>query len=113
MFPGEEASHGAPEIDLRNLRPGDRIRIATRNTNYTLEWRADGSVLLSSDRSDRPWGPVSVIGCLFRRSGALARGVLFCGGKMEYDSTEGKVRHRTTAITALAHELGRDHSVES
>jgi hypothetical protein len=113
MFPEETVSHGPSEIDLRTLRPGDRILVATKNTNYTLEWRGDGSVLLSSDRSDRPWGPVAVIGCIFRRSGALARGVLFCGGKMEYDSTDGKVRHRTTAITALTCERAEPLNAEN
>ncbi|HVU17805.1 MAG TPA: hypothetical protein VHD32_12835 [Candidatus Didemnitutus sp.] len=104
MFAEEHLAHGPSEIDLRRMLPGDRIQVATRNTRYTLEWRDDGSVLLSSDRSDRPWGPVTILGCVFRRSKALARGVLFCGGSMEYDSTEGKVRHRTTPITALTHE---------
>lgn len=104
MFSDEHLVHGPSEIDLRQILPGDRILVATRNTRYTLEWREDGTVLLSSDRPDRPWGPVNIVGCVFRKSKALARGVLFCGGAMEYDSTAGKVRHRTTPITALTHE---------
>ena len=101
LFLDARRPHGPSEIDLRELRLGDRVLLATKNTQYTLEWRADGSALLSSDRSDRPFGQVSVIGCAFRRSGALAQGVLFCGGRMEYASSEGKVRHRTTAILSI------------
>jgi hypothetical protein len=113
MFVEHRRPRDPSEIELRLLRPGDRIVIGTKNTRYELEWHGDGKGILTTDRADRPWGPVTVAGCAFRRSGALARDVLFSGGKMEYVSTDGQVRHRTTTITTLKVVPARDQDNQS
>jgi len=113
MFLKEQVAHGPAEVDLKTIRPGDRLIVGTKNTRYEFEWREDGTVLLSTDRSDRPWGAVTVVGCAFRQSGIVAPGVAFRGGKLEFLSTEGQVRHRTTAINSLSvvRGEGRTHSL--
>jgi hypothetical protein len=101
MFLDEQLAHGPSELELKALRAGDRLIVGTKNTRYEFEWQDDGSAQLSTDRADRPWGQVTVLGCAFRRSGVLAPGVIFAGGKVEFVSTKGQVRHRTTPITSL------------
>lgn len=97
----ESSARGVPEVLLAELHPGDRLRIATKNTRYEIEWRENGMPLLSSDREDRPWGPIAVAGCFHERTNLVEPGVLFCGGCFEYVSMDGKVRHRTTPILSL------------
>jgi hypothetical protein len=101
MFLEEQMAAGSSEVDLKTLVAGDRLVVGTKNTRYEFEWREDGAAQLSTDRADRPWGVVTIAGCAFRRSGVLAPGVLFRGGKLEYVSTNGQVRHRTTVISSL------------
>jgi hypothetical protein len=101
MFLQEQLAHGPAELDLKMVRPGDRLVIGTKNTRYEFEWHDDGTVQLTTDRADRPWGIVTIAGCAFRESGVVARGVVFRGGKLEYLSSEGKVSHRTTVINSL------------
>jgi hypothetical protein len=98
-----EGKHGGgpAELDLKTLQPGDRLLVGTRNTRYEFEWREEGRAQLSTDRADRPWGLVTVAGGVFPGSGVLAPGVVFRGGKLEFVSTNGQVRHRTTIINLL------------
>jgi hypothetical protein len=112
MFIEEQMAHGPAELDLNMIRPGDRLMLGTKNTRYTFEWRDDGTVHMSTDRTDRPWGMVTLVGCAFRQSGVVARGVVFRGGRLEYLSTAEQVRHRTTTINsvALVHSDGRLHT---
>jgi hypothetical protein len=98
IFLEEQVRHGQDELDLRTLRPGDQLVIVTKNTRYEFDW-LEGGVLLRSNRSDRPWGLVSVTGCLFRRSGVLAPGVVFRGGKLQFLTMDGQVKHQTTVIS--------------
>ena len=112
MFLAEQLAHGPAEVDLRTLQPGDRLVVGTKNTSYEFEWREDGSVHLSTDRADRPWGVVTVAGCVFRRSGVFAPGVVFHGGKLEFISTKGQVRHRTTLICSLTLARGNRQGIE-
>ncbi len=100
MFVAEQVQHGPAEVDLRTLRPGDRLEVVTKNTRYEFDWRDDGCVLLQTNRTDRPWGPVTLTGCAFRRSGILASHVVFLGGKLEFLSLNERVRHRTTVIVS-------------
>lgn len=113
MFLQEQLAHGPAELDLNMVRPGDRLVLGTKNTRYEFEWRDDGTVHMSTDRADRPWGMVTLVGCAFRQSGVVARGVVFRGGKLEYLSTAAQVRHRTTTINsvALVRDDGRPHSL--
>jgi hypothetical protein len=94
-------AEGPAEMDLKTLQPGDRLLVGTKNTRYEFEWREEGNARLSTDRVDRPWGLVTVAGCVFPGSGVLAPGVVFRGGKLEFVSTNGQVRHRTTVINLL------------
>ncbi len=111
MFLAEQVQHGPAEVDLRTLRPGDRLEVATKNTCYEFDWREDGSVLLQTSRKDRPWGPVTLAGCVFRRSGILASHVLFLGGKLEFLSLSSRVRHRTTMIISISLTRAEDRQV--
>ena len=101
MFIAEQVRHGPGEVELKTVQPGDQLEVVTKNTRYEFEWRDDGSIILRTDRTDRPWGPVTLVGSAFPQSGIVAPGVVFRGGKLEYVTMDGKVRHRTTVITAL------------
>lgn len=102
QFLKDRKANGVPEIDLTTLRTGDRLVVDTRNTRYELLWAEDNVAQLTTDRPDRPGGPVRVQGCAFGRSTTIKPGVLFCGGNLEYVSDDGRKRHRTTSIQALA-----------
>lgn len=101
IFPQAQPA-GPTEVDLKTLRQGDRLVVGTKNTRYEFEWHNDGQAHLTTDRTDRPWGLVTVAGCVFRVSGVLAPGVVFCGGKLEFVSTNGQVRHRTTPVSSVS-----------
>lgn len=101
MIVDKRLLHAPDEVDLKTLGPGDRLIVATRNTRYEFEWLEGGSVLLRTDRTDRPWGQVSLTGCLFRRSGILAPDVVFKGGKLQFLSMDGQVKHQTTVISSF------------
>lgn len=92
---------GLPEVDLGQLRPGDRLVVETLHTRYGFEWREGGEVCLVTNRADRPSGGVRIQGCAFGQSSTIKPGALFCGGNLEYLSDEGRMRHRTTAIRSL------------
>jgi hypothetical protein len=98
----ERGASSTPAIDLAMLKAGDRLAVDTKNTRYELVWLADGSVYLSTNRTDRPSGQVQVIGCAMGRVGPVKPGVLFCGGNLEYLSADSELRFRTTTIRALA-----------
>lgn len=99
IFLEEQVRHGPNELDLGTLQAGDQLVVVTKNTRYEFDWLEGGGVLLRSNRSDRPWGQVSVTGCLFRRSGILAPGVVFRGGKLQFLTMDGQVKHQTTVIS--------------
>jgi hypothetical protein len=101
-FLAERQAQGAPAIDLKTLRAGDRVVVETKNTRYELLWRDDGTAELSTNRPDRAPGLVAVQGCGFGRVGPVKAGVLFCGGSLEYHSLDGNLRFRTTTVKALA-----------
>lgn len=92
--------HGPEEIDLTEIEPGDRLIVVTKNTRYEFEWLEGGSVLLRTDRTDRPRGLVTLIGCAFRRSGIKVPNVVFRGGKLQLSTMEGRVHHWTTPIVS-------------
>ncbi len=92
---------GLPEVDLADLRPGDRLVVETLHTRYGFEWRADGTVVLATNRQDRPSGTVVIHGCTFGRSTTIKPNALFCGGNLEFVSAGGSMRHTTTAIRSL------------
>lgn len=92
---------GLPEINLNTLRPGDRLMVETLQTRYGFEWRDNGAVELTTNRSDRPRGAVRIQGCTFGQSSSIKPGQLFCGGNLEYVSDNGRMVHRTTAIRSL------------
>ncbi len=92
---------GLPEVDLADLRPGDRLVVETLHTRYGFEWKDDGTVVLVTNRGDRPSGVVRIHGCTFGRSTTIKPDSLFCGGNLEYLSDHGKMRHTTTAIRSL------------
>jgi hypothetical protein len=92
---------GLPEIELRTLRPGDRLLVETLHTRYGFEWQPDGEVELVTNRTDRPSGRVRIQGCAFGQSSSIKPAALFCGGNLEYLSTGGTMRHRTTAIRSI------------
>ena len=100
MFMENQVLHGPEEIDLTTVQPGDQLVVVTKNTRYEFEWLEGGSVLLRTDRTDRPCGLVILKGCAFRRSGIVVPNVVFRGGKLELSTMEGRVHHRTTVIAS-------------
>lgn len=92
---------GLPEINLTELKPGDRLVVETLHTRYGFEWQEGGSIRLTTNRSDRPHGVVRIQGCTFGKSSSIKPGMLFCGGNLEYVSENGRMRHLTTAIRSL------------
>jgi hypothetical protein len=105
MFMENQVLHGPEEIDLATLEPGDRLEVITKHTRYLFEWLEGGSVLLSTDWTDRPTGLVTQLGCVFRKSGIVVPNVVFRGGKLDFSTMDGKVHHRTTVIAS--HTLRR------
>ncbi|GMV98421.1 MAG: hypothetical protein AMXMBFR83_27710 [Phycisphaerae bacterium] len=100
-FLREHSALGLPEVRLSELNPGDRLVVETLHTRYGFEWREGGVVELTTNRPDRPRGPVRIHGCTFGRSSSIKPGLLFCGGNLEYLSDEGRLRHLTTSIRSL------------
>jgi hypothetical protein len=89
------------ELDLARIRPGDRLLVRTRNTNYLFHMTDTHTATLTTDRSERPGGPVEIHGCVFGRSSMIKPGHLFCGGGLEivYQDTQRKTT--TTPIEAI------------
>jgi hypothetical protein len=89
------------ELDLARIRPGDRLLVRTRNTNYLFYMTGTHTATLTTDRSERPGGSVEIHGCVFGRSSIIKPGHLFCGGGLEilYQDTQRKTT--TTPIEAI------------
>ena len=96
------------ELELSQLQNGDRLLIRTRNTSYLLSITGPHAALLTSDRADRPNGPVQIRGCVFGQSGIIKPDHLFCGGGLEIIGEDGRLTHTTTAIEAI--QLVKSHS---
>ena len=102
QFLDEYKKTGAqPAVDLTTMKAGDRVIVETKNTRYELAWQPDGTVELTTNRPNRPYGQVRIDGCVFGQAGSVMPGVLFCGGYLEYYSDRGHRRHRTTSICGL------------
>lgn len=89
------------ELDLSQLRLGDRLLVRTRNTSYLFVMTGEHTAQLSSDRADRPSGPVQIQGCVFGQSRMIKPGHLFCGGGLEITFDGGRQTFTTTAIEAI------------
>lgn len=89
------------ELELSQLQNGDRLLVRTRNTTYLLSITGPRAALLTSDRADRPSGPVQIRGCVFGQSGIIKPDHLFCGGGLEIIGEDGSLTHTTTAIEAI------------
>ena len=71
------------ELELSQLAAGDRLLVRTRNTHYLFLMRGTQNAHLTTDRPDRPSGPVQIQGCVFGQSHMIKPGHLFCGGGLE------------------------------
>ena len=89
------------ELELADLRAGDRLQVKTRHTLYELLWMTEGEVdaVLQTDRPDRASGKVRVMGCAVGQGSTIAPDRLFTGGSLEFTSGEGKWVHRTSSIS--------------
>lgn len=96
----EHANSPHDEFDLTVLRPGDVLRINTRNTLYTFRIIGDRVALMETNRENRPIGRVKIMGCTFGLSSTISPNHLFCGGNLELSLLEKDVRmtHTTSAI---------------
>ena len=95
------ATQSDRELDITNLKSGDILQVATTHTLYTLRINGPREALLSTNRNDRPHGPVRLIGCTFGLSSSIKPDHLFCGGNMEFTHDEGRQTCNTTAIRGL------------
>jgi hypothetical protein len=89
------------ELDLSQLKAGDRLLVRTRNTGYLFAMTGSHTARLTPDRDDRPSGPVRINGCVFGGSKVIKPNHLFCGGNMEivFEGYEEPVV--TTAVKAI------------
>lgn len=94
------------KIDLRDLKAGDIILVATEHSNYRMQVTdaKDLRVHLRSDRPDRPKREMRLMGCTLGASSTISPDHLFCGGNLELNWLEGRQLHTfaTTTITKLA-----------
>lgn len=86
------------ELDLGELRAGDRLLVRTRNTHYLFSMTGGHRAELTCDRADRPNGPVQIQGCVFGQSRMIKPGHLFCGGALEIRLDR---EHRTFVTTPI------------
>jgi len=89
------------ELDLSLLRTGDRMLVRTRNTTYHFLMTGPHAAHLTTDRADRPSGPVQIQGCAFGQSRMIKPGHLFCGGALEIAFDDGHQTFTTTPIAAI------------
>ena len=89
------------ELDLNELRSGDRLLVRTRNTHYLFAMTGGHSAELTCDRADRPHGPVQIQGCVFGQSRMIKPGHLFCGGALEIRLDVERRTFVTTPIEAI------------
>ena len=92
---------GMPEIELSKLRTGDRLLVVTSNTAYEFRMRSAFEADLSTNRQDRPSGPVKLNGCTFGASSTIKPGYVFCGGNLEFYLETVGALYSTTEIRAL------------
>ena len=100
----QHASSEAAELDLTELRPGDVLRVGTRNTLYTLKLIDEQRFAeLQTDHPNRPAGKVKIMGCTFGLSSTISPNHLFCGGNLEFSFHQEGVRmtHTTGAIRRI------------
>ena len=91
----------AEEFDLRQLQPGDLLRVVTGHTRYDLLSIAGRDAQLTTDHPNRPSGKVKIMGCTFGQSSSIKPDHLFCGGSLEFTFEEGRMTHLTTAIKEI------------
>jgi hypothetical protein len=89
------------ELDLGELRAGDRLLVCTRNTHYLFALTGAHAAELTCDRADRPRGAVQIQGCVFGQSRMIKPGHLFCGGALEISFDAGRRTFVTTPIEAI------------
>ncbi len=97
----QQVESGNAEFDLRQLEPGDLLRIVTAHTRYELVLIAGRFADMTTDRPNRPAGKVSIMGCTFGKSSSIKPDHLFCGGSLEFTFDEGRMTHLTTAIKEI------------
>ena len=91
------------ELDLSQLKPGDLLKVVTRNSEYLLTIAKGRDAILTCKQPGRPNGRVQIIGCTFGRSSSIKPDHLFCGGNLElsYQLKGAPMTHRTTAIKEI------------
>ena len=89
------------ELDLKGLAAGDRLLVRTRNTRYLFLMTGEHTAQLTTDRADRPAGPVQIQGCVYGQSQMIKPGHLFCGGGLEILLAAGGATYTTTPIEAI------------
>lgn len=92
---------GSDEINLEDLRPGDRLRVVTNHTCYDLLLENGRSAILSTNRPDRPEGRIQIMGCTFGCSSTIKPNQIFCGGNLEFTFENGHLTHLTTTVREL------------
>jgi hypothetical protein len=97
----QHVTEAPTDIDLQELRPGDRLRIVTRNTSYDLVLLEGRYADLKTDRADRPCGQVQIMGCTFGMSSSIKPDHLFCGGNLEFTFEGGTMTHLTSVIREI------------
>jgi len=101
LFLRQHEKDSLAELELRTLRPGDRVLVLTQQTAYTLILRSDTEAELTTNRADRPSGIVTINGCTFGASSSIKPGHLFCGGNLEFRSNHSRTVYTTTEILAI------------
>ncbi len=89
------------ELDLDLVRPGDKLLVRTRNTNYLFEMNGAHTAILTTDRPERVGGAVQIQGCVFGGSSMIKPGHLFCGGALEIAYQNSSKKFTTTPIAAI------------
>src|SRR5215212_6278096 len=100
----QHASSEAAELDLTELRPGDVLKVGTRNTLYILKLTNEERFAeVQTDHPNRPSGKVKIMGCTFGLSSTISPNHLFCGGSLEFSfQSEGvRMTHTTSAIRRI------------
>jgi len=101
LFLRQHEKDSLAELELRTLRPGDRVLVLTQQTAHTLILRTDTEAELTTNRADRPSGIVTINGCTFGASSSIKPGHLFCGGNLEFRSGHSRTVYTTTEIRAI------------
>ena len=90
-----------PEVNLTNLKPGDQLSVLTLNTCYIFTITSSSEAELSTNRADRPAGPVQLNGCTYGGSATIKPDRVFCGGNLEFTVQTEQIIFTTTKIRAL------------